>query len=334
MYKFNRMCVNISLENGLSFELNEKSFTAAVSVSIKAKGEIKIPKFINHNSHQFFITKVKEESFQNNKAIKSVKFSEESVLKSIEKLAFSNSSIEFINIPSTCTEIDESCFIDTQNLSEITISPLNNVFEYLDSSQKFIVRKSGNKNVLFFTFKDVKEAVIPSTINEIGSFSFYKCEKLKKVEFSSDFSLKKIEKCAFLSSSLPKISIPKSVTEISDYSFSDCDNLRFVKFHDDSELAYIGQCAFSKSSIEHFCLPKKVAFVGECAFSMCSFLKSIEFLGEDLMCKKFCFYLCQNLYLVSFPNSKKVPIQINSHDKVSKNFVLFVCPNSKLITND
>lgn len=325
------MSKNITIDNGLSFELSENSLTAKVSISPKAKGDLIIPNFVEYNMRKYIVVSIKEDSFTGNQNIKSITLPENSSIKSIERQAFSNSSIESINIPTKCEELDEGCFLDTPKLTKISISPQNKAYKYLDTSHKLIQKNKGNFNVLFFTFKDIKNVFIPPTITEIGPFSFYKCEKLKKVEFSNEHTLRKIDSCAFLSSSLEQITIPKCVIEISDYSFSDCSNLHSIDFENNSNLTFVGQCAFSKSSFEYFCVPKNVKKIGKCAFSTCSLLKSVEFLSDDLMCGKFCFYLCENLLVVSFPNSKKVPIQINAYDRVSKDFLLFVCADSKLI---
>ena len=325
------MNLNIVLENGINLELNQNTNTAKISFSIKAKGDILIPNYVENKSRKYIITCIKEESFRDNKAIKSITFTKESSLKTIEKNAFSNSLIESINsIPPSCDSLEEGCFLDAMKLTHISISQQNLHYNYLDNEKKLILHKTSKNNELFFAITNVKKVFIPSTITKIGSFAFFKCEKLRSIEFPKDSKLETIEKCAFLSSSIGSIVIPKSVTQIKEYSFSDTKFLRKIEFDDDSDLRAIGQCAFSKSSLVNFCVPKKVQKIAECAFSMCQSLISVEFLGDDMLCEKFCFYLCYRLYLVSFPNCKKVPIQINKHDEVHKNFSLFICAGSEI----
>lgn len=324
----------ITLENGISLNLNNHNFTAKVVNAIKASGDIFIPRSIHFESNEYVISSIDKGSFRENKSIKSLAFPLDSELHLIEGEAFSNSSIEQITIPSSCEELKEGCFLDALKLNHILISPRNNFFNYVDPEQKMISRKSQKSNetfdVLAFSCHDIINANIPTTIEEIGPFSFYRCSNLKSVTFSKDSKLHLIDKCAFLSSSLKQIVIPKHVTHIKEYSFSECERLFDFEIEKDSELREIGQCAFSKTSLLNVVIPKSVKIIGECAFSMCSLMKSIEFLSDDLKCEKFCFYLCRNLSLVSFPNTNVVPIKINAHDSVNFDFSLFVCAYSTI----
>ena len=75
------MNLNIVLENGINLELNQNTNTAKISFSIKAKGDILIPNYVENKSRKYIITCIKEESFRDNKAIKSITFTKESSLK-------------------------------------------------------------------------------------------------------------------------------------------------------------------------------------------------------------------------------------------------------------
>lgn len=160
---------------GLTFEIN-KDFTASIVNSYNARGDILIPSSIYHNSHKYIITKIKKRSFQKNENLKSIKFTEDSELRIIEKEAFFHSSIFELSIPKSVEELQEG-WCSNLFLTNIIISSDNKNFTYLDEEHKIIIGKSNKNNdffdVLVFASRDIKEAVIPPKIKHICSFAFF-----------------------------------------------------------------------------------------------------------------------------------------------------------------
>ena len=72
--------------------------------------------------------------------------------------------------------------------------------------------------------------MIPSSVENIGSYAFCKCAKLKQVTFESPSKLTSIKDGVFKSCSLlAKISIPPSVTSIDYMAFNGCCNLSEIE---------------------------------------------------------------------------------------------------------
>lgn len=98
--------------------------------------------------------------------------------------------------------------------------------------------------------KNIREVIIPDTVEKIYGGAFYKCFKLEKVNIPSSLreigyghifaytkikeielpeGMTKIKNCAFYySSSLEKVTLPDSIEEISDSAFKHCPNLKEI----------------------------------------------------------------------------------------------------------
>ena len=75
----------------------------------------------------------------------------------------------------------------------------------------------------------ITSIALPSTVTEIGQWTFCNCNKLREVVFNE--GLQKIGVYAFYQcTSLSSITIPSTVTEIVGRAFSDCISLREVTF--------------------------------------------------------------------------------------------------------
>ena len=125
----------------------------------------------------------------------SIKFPEDSVLRSIEKSSFSGSSIISLFIPSSVEELKEGWCKKTNHLNNITISPNNQHFKYLDNNHQIIVKKSdtntNNYDVIVFASRNIEYVTIPNSIKCIESNSFENCKHLRTIEISEDSELQK-----------------------------------------------------------------------------------------------------------------------------------------------
>lgn len=290
--------------------------------------EIKIPKNVE---------KIQLRTFYRCKQLKKVEFQENSELISIENEAFVESPIEFLFIPSKVENLKEGWCNDTPNLISILISKNNKNFKYLDGSEnKIIIRKNCEDdefNSIVFACRNIKIAKIPSFIKCIDPFSFSKCNKLKKIEFSQNSMLTKISKSTFSYSSINSISIPKSVRTIETNAFTRCKKLKVIEFNENSELQTIEEYSFSVSTLERISIPKLIDGIGRGSFSCCYSLHSFEFLGDELFIGHFCFNFCENLALASFPNAQKVTFSNDALNSASLDLIVFISPNAKLISN-
>lgn len=272
-------------QENLSIKINESNSTADIVYSPKSRNFVVIQRSIIYQSNDYVIKTITENSFKDNRKIKSIEFSDDSELQTIQNSAFSGSSLKFLSIPATVTNLEEGWCIGAAHLIEITLSPLNNNFSYSDDIQKILTSKSNSKSKIFdviiFACRDVNFVEISSQITEIGSHSFSDCKCIEKVEFSKESELKIIGKESFSNSSVDKILIPNRVKKICESSFLFCECLEKVEFERGSELDSIGKESFSHSSLETIFIPNKVSEICESAFSWCEKLKTINFSDDS-----------------------------------------------------
>lgn len=203
-------------------------------------------------------------------------------LREIKDMAFASTCIEKFFIPSKLEKIDEFWILDVFSLNEVTISPDNQNFAYIN--EKMIVTKSDPKkdifDILFLALKNIKKANIPPTVKKIACCCFNCCKQLTKVRFLGHSELKIIPSYSFSRTSIRSISIPQSVKEIEKIAFSECGQLKNVEFSINSELKSIRSFAFEYSSIDKITIPRQVSFIGESVFEGCNHLRRIDFPPE------------------------------------------------------
>lgn len=247
------------------------------------------------------VTKIKRNAFGYCLNLKSVEFGNESKLKSIGKYSFSHSSLERISFPSSVERLKKGLFLNTSKLVDVQIiqSSQQN-FSYIDNS--FIVDIF---NSLIFARRNIKKAIIPSSIVEIAPYAFYGCKQLQDVIFSSHSKLKSIGSYAFSKSSLRIIQIPLHITLIEKFAFFECLQFCKIEFPAESELTKIGNFAFSNTSLTSFLIPKKVTEIGDCAFSDCQKLNIIELdENSEIKAVKLNSFYASSLKVAFFPPSK------------------------------
>ena len=327
---------------GIKLELNNKDYTAYVVGSENTIGDVLIPASIFFDSNEYFITCIKEESFKDNQAIKSISFPKDSKLCIIERNAFINSSLQSLSIPSSVQYLIDGWCNDTPNLVNVYLSSENKHYKYLDEDQKVIIGKSKiNENEsksefefefdeIVFCSRDIEKVYIPSFIRRIGCYSFSKCVKLSTVNISVEANIKEISTESFSNTKIVKFTLPSSVEVICAKSFAWCDNLRTIEIDENSALQKIDEYAFAYSTLERISIPKNVSKCGRGAFSSCTSLQSLEFLGEELFFESFCFNYCESLSLASFPNSRNVYFTSDSFITVSIDFILFLCHDANV----
>ena len=247
-------------ENGLSILLNQEDFTSYVTRSPDAKGNVFIPRSIEHDGQEYFITQINEDSFKNNKKIKKILFDDNSCIHIICKGAFSYSSLSKISFPANLNELQEGWCIHANNLTNRSISPKNANFSMINS--QIIVGKSDeNKeifDVLYFVCRNIKNIDIPSSIKHISPFSFCGCVDLKSIEFLENSQLESIDRYSFAFTSFEKILIPSNVKEIDEFAFFENNYLKEIDFVEDSQLYSIKKDAFLCCPIEKLTIPSKV----------------------------------------------------------------------------
>ena len=131
-------------------------------------------------------------------------------------------------------------------------------------------------SLLYFFF--ILSITIPSQVQFIGQFSFFKCNFLQKVNFESNSNLQVIKSNAFCNChNLETITLPSQLNTIEESVFDNCMNLKNLTIPPDSNLQQIGPRAFMHTLIKSFNIPPRVTEIGRYCFSYCSELKTVTF---------------------------------------------------------
>ena len=242
--------------------------------------------------------------------IRSLEFSGKSNLISIGNNALSSSLISNLHIPSKLRLFGHDWCHETRFLNIVTIDPENKYFKKYEKNQKLVVGRLNeneiNDNILLFAERNIKEVEIPSFISCISNNCFSWCFDLEKITFQKDSKLTRIKSNAFSFTSINSITIPKNVKIIGKSAFFFCEKLKTIKFEEDSKLEIIKKDAFIYSIIDFIVIPSSVKKIEVSAFEHNNLLKSIEFLSDEIHFENSCFSACPKLFLISFPNAKKI----------------------------
>ena len=174
-----------------------------------------------------------------------------SSVTSIDGRAFSGcSGLTSVTISSSVTSIGRYAFEGCENLKECNCLLASDLETYLGSSHDDWEDIPVDKIKYYLNEQELTKLEIPSGVNKIGDFSFYRAKNLSRV------------------------TIPSSVTYIGDYAFSGCSGLTSVAIP--SSVTSIYERAFSGcSGLTSVTLPSSVTSIGSSAFRGCSGLTSV-----------------------------------------------------------
>jgi len=184
------------------------------------------------------ITRIQTGAFYGCSYLKAITFANESIITSIEPIAFEFSSLQSIVIPSRVTRIDDNIFRNCTSLASITIlSDLTSI-----------------ANFAFQNCSALQSITIPSSVTSIGVYAFQNC------------------------SSLQSITIPASVTSIADGAFMNCSSLQSITFESPSSVISIGEAAFAVcTSLTSITIPPSVTSIGADTFNSCTSLRAVSY---------------------------------------------------------
>lgn len=196
--------------------LYDKEFTKIIAYSEKLEGEDYIIPAT--------VVEIGKGAFARVKNLKNISYEEDSALISIDSFAFSNSSIETINLPATIEYFDaDSTFDNMSLLKAINIAQGSELF----SSEDGVLFAENNTYLIKYpSCKEDAEYQIPNTVTTIYNKAFIDSSNLKTITFEDNSTLEYIGTEAFACcSSLDSIDIPASVLAILEGAFSDCTSL-------------------------------------------------------------------------------------------------------------
>lgn len=307
-------------ENGLSYILDQENYTANVTESLYAYGDIFIPRSINYQGKDFIIRQINSGSFQGNQNILSISFSLDSEVKVISRNAFKNSTINSLSLPKSIEQLEDGWCRSTDSLDTISIPPENSRFKIIDENLLISIQ---DEVTLIFACRDIETANIPSNVTVFGESSFEGCNCLQSLNFSDDSQLKKISKNAFTNSTFSSIIIPPKLEFIdkkwnknpytiknveispSNKNFTFLEEKILVKFNQKEKTSIL---YFSLNNTTEIVIPSNVTKILNYAFQSCDELQSVTF-EENSQLEEICqhaFDGCNNLSEIKLPKSVKI----------------------------
>ncbi len=193
-----------------------------------------------------------------------------------------------------------------QSLTEIVIPSFftkiqNPHIQHFKDESLYIYACHSRKDFqVFGACEQLQSVIIPNTVNEIGSCTFFNCKSLKHVVIPS--SVKKIGSHAFDGcSNLSEIVIPVGIIRIEKYTFDDCESLSEIIIPEG--VITIESGAFSRcKSLRKVIIPDTVKEIGS-AFDGCESLYEINIPEGVIKIGEYAFCECKSLRQIVIPQS-------------------------------
>lgn len=251
--------------------------------------------------------------------------------------AFDGQYFTQIWLPDSLISVSDRAFYDVSTVYFIYDNAL-----YLGNPQNpyVVLLRTNNENITsvtvhentkiiysnaFWKCKELKKAVIPDGVRQIGADCFERCESLEEVNipasittihqgtFSSCYNLKK------------DIIIPAGVTTIEKGAFSHCSSLEKVQILGES-LTIIGENAFDGcEKLTEINIPNSLKRIERDAFSFCKKLKEINIPDGIEFLDSSAFEYCDSLKCNEYENMLYLGPQRNP-------YLLLLKPNNEMIS--
>ena len=291
--------------DGIWYNLITKALAAEVTYSPssnKYSGDVIIPEKFTYEGVEYCVTKIANSAFLNCSGLTSV-----TIGNSVEYIgneAFSRcSGLTSVTIGNNVTSIGVGAFYYCPSLKSVHISDIEAwcgiAFNSDDSNPLYYAKH------LYVNGEEIKDLIIPNSVESIGARAFYDCCDLSFVTIGN--SVENIGKEAFYHCiGLTSVTIPNSVTTISARAFYDCSGLSSVTIGNSVE--YIGIEAFYRcSGLTSVIIPNSVISINQNAFKDCDGLSSVT-IGSHI----------KNVYNQAFASCDELMDVYCLADKVSK----------------
>ncbi len=251
-YDFTAICAT---GQTLAYSITSDTMPYTVSLvrgDASLSGDIEIPESVEYNDIVYSVTAIGDTAF------------------------FHESSITSITVPNTVTSVGERAFYDCRGIRGLVYN--DNILMYVPYlSSSVISVPEGIKTIhrdAFIDHYNLSTLTIPSSVTDIGSYSFQYCTNLSTVNFNA---IDCNATSAFVSlESLTTLNFASNVTRISDSICFFCSNLVDLVLPD--SLTYIGKCAFLNCVLPStITIPENVTYIGEGAFHQCTGLSTLYF---------------------------------------------------------
>lgn len=249
------------------------------------------------------ITQIPRRAFESTSSLAQINFP--STLKEIASGAFYSSGLSSVTLPEGLLYIKEDAFYQTQlesitlpaSLRELGINALVNCRSLASISvAKENLQFASRDGVLFnanFTallnYPPAKEGdhyEVPTTINTLGTFSFYGAYDENGEPYPS---------------LLKTIKLPDGLTRIGEGAFSGCSSLKSLTLPE--SLKSIGIGAFFFAGLERIAIPQSITELKPQVFFNCKSLKEVILPQTLKKIEDYTFYHCEKLTSIHIPNS-------------------------------
>lgn len=231
------------------------------------------------------VTTIGNNAFYDCNALKSVTFTENCKLSTLNTQVFYRTPIESIQIPANVETIstgDYSPFYFCTSLKTVTFEE-NSKLTSIGASFGYKQRTA------------IETIEIPNSVETIESRAFENTKTLKNLFFESKSSLQTIQKYAFKGCGIQTLQLPASTQQIYEGAFCNCSTLENVLFEENSCLKDIGigidkyaTCYDSDSygafedcvALKSITIPASVSTIYARAFWCCRALENVEFMDD------------------------------------------------------
>ena len=270
--------INVSSDNPNYLSINgvlfNKDQTTLILFPNAQGGEYTIPDTV---------TKIEDRAFDSCVKLTSVTIPD-TVTHIGDSAFYDCTSLTSITLSNSLLHIGDGAFSGCEGLTSIdipaSVTYLGRAFEYCDlleeinvdkenpvySSEDGIVFNKDKSEIIFFSWQNADEYIIPSSVKVIGKYAFAERDNLQKIILPK--GLKEIGDNAFDGcSKLKEVIIPDGVTIIGDSAFESCTGLTAVTIP--NSVTTIGNCAFYWcDSLDELIVPDSVTSLGADVFSL------------------------------------------------------------------
>lgn len=274
------------------------------------------------------VTAVGEGAFENCENITAITIPD--TVTYIGTCAFAGTSIAYIAIPSSVSEIGGQIFSGCENLTEVAYNcdygpSENGVFFNIPSLEKVSFGGTRVPGYICLNSVNLCEVVLGDSVTEIGYRAFSGCMNLKEISIPAIVGVIGAE--AFSGSGLTSVSLPAAMTVIAEMTFINCTYLKevaipygvssigYMAFYrcsslvsvtiPDSVMSIADEAFCGCSSIEYVKLPQYITRIGYSTFSGCVSLKDVNIPEGVAAIDGLAFLDCRSLEDIELPESLK-----------------------------